>query len=66
MATFLLINGDGLVVNSIVWDGNLDTYSVPDGLTIQPTPTNTPGVGRGWTKNDNGTWSPPVVSSADE
>jgi hypothetical protein len=45
----------GVVVNVILWDGNADTWSPPDGTTAVECPDE---AGIGWTYAD-GNWSAP-------
>ena len=57
---WLAIKGDR-VVNVIVWDG-ISPYDPGDGIELVPS-DDTPGVGIGWTRNADGTWTAPVVET---
>jgi hypothetical protein len=56
---YALINADGLVVNAIVWDGEVD-YTPADGLTVVAIPDGV-GAGPGWTYDGTDWIAPPPV-----
>lgn len=39
---------NGIVINTIVWDGNTESWLPPEGVTAIPVPTGEP-VSIGWT-----------------
>lgn len=58
VSRYALVDVDGVVENVILWDGSLDTWQPPEGLTphllndadaLQP-------VGIGWRRARNGRW----------
>ena len=51
---------DGLVVNTVVWDGDLDTWQPPEGSVAVLLPDDLP-VGTGWSY-DGTTFSPPPAA----
>jgi hypothetical protein len=55
---------DGLVVNSIVYDGD-SAYPIEDGYAIEPVPAGS-FAGIGWVRNSNGDYDEPVEEIAAE
>lgn len=56
---YALIDGDGIVQNVVLWDGNLDTWQPPEGLTpvkVPDTDNALHSVGIGWRRARNGRW----------
>jgi hypothetical protein len=59
---YALVDSDGLVVNAIVWDGEVD-YTPADGLAVVAVPDGV-GAGPGWTY-DGSDWIAPPPSEED-
>ncbi|HEV2561914.1 MAG TPA: hypothetical protein VGT78_07210 [Rhizomicrobium sp.] len=55
MANYLIVDGGGLVVNVVVWDGEAQ-YAPGEGLTLTEQPD---GVGVGWQSDGAGGWIAP-------
>ncbi|WP_157218662.1 hypothetical protein [Flavisphingomonas formosensis] len=57
-ATWLVLDAEGVVVNSVEWDGSTP-WMPPAGCSIVPGAAN-PGVGIGWTR-DSTDWRTPAT-----
>lgn len=60
---YALINADGLIVNSIIWDGETE-FDPGEGIMVVKIPDGT-RAGRGWTY-DGTNWTPPPSEHEEE
>lgn len=58
---YLLINSVSKIIeNVIIWDG-ITQWEIPAGYFIEPAENS--GAWIGWTRNEDGTFSPPVETN---